>query len=90
MTYQIALSEEEYTALAAASARSGEPIEQLVHEAIMSRYAPKPAHQIGIYQYPAGAPITEEEENAIERLAQEIGSEKPWASEIAIEDRGPR
>lgn len=90
MTHQLALSDEEYSALAAASAQSGEPIEQLVHEAIMSRYAPKSVHQIGSYQYPTGAVITEEEVTEMERLAQEIGSDRPWPSEMVIEDRGPR
>lgn len=91
MAYQITLSEEDYAALSAASARTGEPIEQLVHEAIAQRYSTsQPVKQIGTYQYPTGEPLTQEEWEEEERLAQELGSEKPWLSEMVIEDRGPR
>ncbi|MGH2514478.1 MAG: hypothetical protein ACRDHP_02375 [Ktedonobacterales bacterium] len=91
MAYQITLSEEDYAALSAASASSGAPIEQLVHEAIATRFsAPAPVKQIGSYRYPTGEPITEAELAEIEKLAQEIGSEKPWLSDMVIEDRGPR
>lgn len=91
MAYTITLSDEDYAALAAAAARSGFTIEELAHQAIVTRFpASHPPQQIGKYQYPSGEPITDEEEDAMERLAQEIGSEHPWASEIVIEDRGPR
>ena len=91
MANQITLSEEDYAALSAASARTGEPIERLVHEAIAQRYsAPQPVKQIGTYQYPTGEPISPEMRAENERIAQSIGSEKPWASEMVIEDRGPR
>ena len=62
MAYQITLSEDDYAALAAASTQTGEPIEQLVHEAIAARYIPQPpARQIGNYQYPimCGAPTSD-------------------------------
>jgi hypothetical protein len=39
---------------------------------------------------PTGEPDTPEEEAELERLAQVIGSEHPWLSEMIIEDRGPR
>jgi hypothetical protein len=91
MAYQITLSEEDYAALAAASASSGEPIEQLVHEAIATRFtASTPVKQIGSYQYPTGNPISSEDRARNERIAQGIGSKKPWASDMVIEDRGPR
>lgn len=91
MAHQITLSEDDYAALSAASASSGAPIEQLVHEAIAQRFAfPTPVKQIGSYQYPTGEPITEEEREELERLAQQLGSEKPWLSDMVIEDRGPR
>ena len=93
MAYQITLSEEDYAALSAASARSGTPIEQLVHEAIAIRFAtpaPAPLMQIGSYQYPTGIPISQEDRARNERIAQSIGSKKPWASDMVIEDRGPR
>lgn len=90
MAHQIALSDEEYAALATASARSGEPIERLVHDAIMSQYAPStPTRQIGSYQYPTGEQDTPEDEAEDEYLATSIGPGKPL-SEIALDDRGPR
>src|SRR5262245_13300056 len=88
MTHQITLTEDEYAVLAAAAARTGASIEELVHQVILDQF-PLP-QQIGSYQYPTGEPITAEEEDELERLAQEIGPDKPWASEIVIEDRGPR
>lgn len=88
MAHQITLTDDEYAALSAAAARTGASIEELVHQAIADTF-PIP-RQIGSYQYPTGEPITDEEEEEMERLAQEIGSEHPWASEIVIEDRGPR
>jgi hypothetical protein len=91
VAYQITLSEDDYAALVAASTQTGEPIEQLVHKAIAARYeSPYPSRQIGNYRYPTGEPFTEEEEEEMERLAQEIGPQHPTASEIVIEDRGPR
>ena len=91
MAYQIKLSEEDSAALEAASTQTGGPIEQLVHKAIVARYeSPSSARRIGNYRYPTGEPFTDEGEEEMERLAQEIGSQHPSASEIVIEDRGPR
>lgn len=92
MAHQIALSEEDYAALAAASAQTGEPIERLLHEAIAARFPQEPpAGPTGKYRYPTGEPITDEEEEEMERLAQEIGVQHhPTVSEMVIEDRGPR
>ena len=90
MAHQIALSEEDYAALAAASAQTGEPIERLLHEAIAARYPQEPpAGQVGNYRYPTGEPDSPEEEAEDEYLATSIGLGKPL-SEIIIEDRGPR
>ena len=62
-----------------------------MHEAIAQRYsAPKPVKQIGAHQYPTGEPDSADEEVEDEELAQLIGPEKPWLSEMVIEDRGPR
>lgn len=92
MAHQIALSEEDYAALAAASAQTGEPIERLLHEAIAARFPQEPrVGQLGKYRYLTGEPITDEEEEEMERLAQEIGVQHhPTVSEMVIEDRGPR
>jgi hypothetical protein len=91
MAHQITLSEEDFQALTTASTRSGEPIDRLVHEAIAAHYASStPVKKSGTYQYPTGDPLTEQEWMEEEELAQAIGSEKPWASEIVTEDRGPR
>jgi len=92
MTHQISLTDDGYTALAAASASTGTSVEELVHQAIAGQF-PRP-QQLGIYQYPTGEPISQEEEDEMERLAQYIGFDKPWASDFVIgdriEDRGPR
>jgi hypothetical protein len=92
MAHQIALSEEDYAALAAASAQTGEPIERLLHEAIAARFPQEPpVGQLGKYRYLTGEPLTDEEEEEMERLAQEIGVQHhPTVSEMVIEDRGPR
>ena len=91
MAHQILLSEDDYAALRKVSAQRGEPIERLVHEAIAAHYAAgAPAKQIGSYQYPTGEPLTQAEQAELARLAQELGSEKPWLSDMVIEDRGPR
>lgn len=95
MTYQIMLSDEEYAALAVAAAQSGEPIEQLVHDAIMTRYAPASQPlagqrgRVGSYQYPTGEPDSPAEEAEDDYLATSIGPGKPL-SEILLDDRGPR
>ncbi len=90
MAYQITLSEEDYAALAAASTQTGEPIEQLVHEAIAARYESEhPIGRMEKYQYPTGEPDSPEEEEEDDALATSIGPGRPL-SEIVIEDRGPR
>lgn len=89
MAYQITLTDEDYAALQAASKRTGEPVESLLHAAIAKALNTQ-QQTIGSYQYPTGEPFTDEEEEEMERLAQEIGGEHPWASEFVIEDRGPR
>lgn len=90
MAYHITLSEEDYAALVAASTQTGEPIEQLVHEAIAARYeSPSQSWPIGNYRYPTGEPDSPEEEAEDDALATSIGPGKPL-SEIVIEDRGPR
>ena len=52
-------------------------IEQLFREGIIANI-------------PTGEPDTPEEEAELEELANQIGSDKPWLSEMVIEDRGPR
>lgn len=91
MAHHITLSEEDYATLLAASTRSGEPIETLVHEVIAERFTPaQRRHQIGSYAYPTGELDTPEDEAEDERLAASFGHEKPWLSDMVIEDRGPR
>ena len=91
MAYHIALSEEDYATLRAASTQSGEPIETLVHEAIVARFtSAQSRHQIGSYVYPTGELDTPEDDAEDERLAASVGPEKPWLSDIVMEDRGPR
>jgi len=89
MAIQITLTDEDYATLSSASQQSGVPVETLVHEAIAARY-PQPTQQTGSYIYPTGEPDTPEEEAEEEAIAQRIGPQKPWLSEMVIEDRGPR
>ena len=63
--------------------------ETLVHEAIAARY-PQQTQQMGSYIYPTGELDTPEEDAEEEAIAQRIGPQKPWLSEMVIEDRGPR
>lgn len=88
MAHMIALTDEDYAALVSASTHSGKSIEQLLHAAITALSAP--SQPSATYEYPTGEPIGKDEWDAEEELAQEIGSEYPWASEMVIEDRGPR
>lgn len=90
MAHQITLSDEDYAALQVKAAETGRSLEVLVHAAIAAQYPVLRRQQIGSYQLPTGAPDMPEEEAEDERLAAEIGDAHPWASEIVIEDRGPR
>jgi hypothetical protein len=91
MAHQITLTDEDYAALAAASARVGTPMEQLLHQLITERFfPPAQAKQVGSYQYPTGEADTPAEEAEDEELARLVGPGKPWLSEMVIEDRGPR
>ncbi len=91
MAVQITLSDDDYAALQAAAAKSGKPINDLVHEAIVRQYTSSTAVQFkGIYSYPTDEPDTPEEEAEDEELAALLGSNHPWLSEMIIEDRGPR
>lgn len=88
MAHMIALSDEDYAALVSASEHKGKSIEQLLHAAITALSAP--SQPSATYEYPTGEPLTQEEREELEHLAQELGSEKPWLSDMIIEDRGPR
>jgi hypothetical protein len=90
MAHHIAITDQDYAALADVSARTGTPIEQLVHQAITQQLAPAPLAQSESLRYPTGEPLTPEEREEMERIAQKIGSEKPWLSDMVLEDRGPR
>lgn len=90
MAYQITLTDDEYATLSAVASQQGEPIADLVHKAIASQYPMTPMQQGGAYSYPTHQPDSSEELAEDERLATLVGSEKPWASEMVIEDRGPR
>jgi hypothetical protein len=41
-------------------------------------------------RYPAGEPLTPKEREEVECIAEQLGSEKPWLSDMVLEDRGPR
>lgn len=100
----ITLTDEEYADLVMQSEQRGKPIEVLVHEAIVLQKQtsslsehPMTEEEFTEYLYrkriilhiPTGEPLTPEEDDDRERLAQIFASGKP-ASEMVIEDRGPR
>jgi hypothetical protein len=89
MAHHITVTDQDYAALADVSTRTGTPIEQLVHQAI-TQLAPSPQKQSESLRYPTGEPLTPEEREEMERIAQKIGSDKPWLSDMVLEDRGPR
>lgn len=91
MVHQVAITDQDYAALEDISAGTGMPIEELVHRAIAERYAPNGSRrQVGSYEYPIGDPDSPDEEAEDEELADLLGPEKPWLSDMVIEDRGPR
>lgn len=102
MAYQITLTDDEYTALKAVAEQRGASVDALVHEALAREYepsaTPQPVPSLAEVLYRAGhlrelatgEADTEEEEAELEEIARRIGPEKPWLSEMVIEDRGPR
>ena len=106
MAYQmtVTLTDAEYTALSAEAAKSGKPLEALLHEVLLQHIRPAiPAkhhlsrQEIQAYLYregiiehiPTNEPDTATEEGERKRLAQLFGQGK-LASEMVIEDRGLR
>ncbi len=106
MAYQmtVTLSDSEYRALAAEAAKRGEPLESLLHEVLVQHIRPSstaasPLSNREIYEYlfregiieqiPTNEPDTLVEEAERQRLAHLFGQGKS-ASDMVIEDRGPR
>jgi hypothetical protein len=105
MTYQITLTDEEYSALVAAAEAQGKSVEALVHTALAEQYLaePKPAerkmtnreflenlYRKGlILNIPDRRPLSPEEQADREQRAQSVLPGKP-ASETVVEDRGSR
>jgi plasmid stability protein len=102
MAYQITLTDDEYQRLSAAAAQQGKTIEELVRAALDESYAPWPepsrhvdplaAHMYRnghLLELPMGEPDTPEEEAELDEIAGRILPGK-MASDIVIEDRGPR
>lgn len=100
----VTLNDDEYAALSTEAARTGKPVEALVHDAVAQRFPPAAtaAHaptrrEIEAYLYsegvteriPTGEQDTPEELAERQRLAALFGQGAP-ASEMVIEDRGPR
>lgn len=92
MAYHIALTDDDYAALLAAASQRGESVETALHNAIARQYPMSTsAHQQqGTYSYPTGAPINPALRAEMEQLATQLGGERPWLSEMVIDDRGPR
>lgn len=100
----VTLTEAEYAALSREAAKSGKPIESLLHEVLTQHIRPSDSvtqpltsrelreylYREGIIEHmPTGEPDTPEVRAERQRLAQLFGRGKP-ASEMVIEDRGPR
>lgn len=91
MGRHITISDEDYATLEAISARTGASIEELVRRAVTECFAnPQPAARAVSYLYPVGKRPSPAEREEMERLAEKIGAQKPWLSDMVIEDRGPR
>jgi hypothetical protein len=86
MAHQITLNDKDYTRLLNAAKKQGIPIEEILHETITTHIM----EQAGSYRRPSGEPVGDAVLQENERLAALIGSAKPWASEMVLEDRGPR
>ena len=86
MAHQIMLNDEDYLRLLNAAKKQGVPIEELLHETITTHIM----EQAGSYRRPSGEPVSDTVLQENERLAVLIGSAEPWASEMVLEDRGPR
>ena len=106
MAHQVSLTltDEEYAQLSEEAARIGRPIDALARDFIVQRLTPSVEPQRPLTsrefterQYregkvlnlPTRTPITAEEAAERERRAQLLSGGKP-ASEMVIEDRGPR
>lgn len=100
----VILTDEEYAELVAQAAQSGKPVESLARDllsqslnASTSASQPQFSSQFALRQYqegkilnlPTRAPSTAEEAADRERRARLLSGGKP-ASEMVIEDRGPR
>ena len=104
MAYQmtVTLTDQEYQVLAAEAARRGEPPETLLRDLIQQSQPasaakrPMTGRELAEKLYREGKlaslatqrPLTQEEQEERERLAQLFASDKP-ASEMVMEDRGP-
>ncbi len=97
----VTLTDIEYAALAQEAAKSGKPVEYLLHELLTrhikpslsrsptSRKVQEYLYQEGVIeQIPTNEPETADEEKERSRLAHLFGQGKS-ASEMVIEDRGP-
>ena len=100
----IILTDEEYAELSAKAEQSGKPVESVARDLLSQGLSASPAtsrslsssrfmqrqYQEGkILNLPTRAPLTAQDTTERERRARLLSGGKP-ASEIVIEDRGPR
>ena len=100
----VTLNEAEYAALSTEAAKRGKPLESFLHEVLVQHLQPSASErhplssrEIAEYLYregiiehiPTGETDSDETEAERKRLAHLFGQGKP-ASEMVIEDRGPR
>jgi hypothetical protein len=99
----VTLNDAEYAALSTEAARLGKPLESFLHEVLVQHLQPsasaRPLSSRAIAEYlyregiiehiPTGEAESDETEAERKRLAHLFAQGKP-ASEMVIEDRGPR
>jgi hypothetical protein len=100
----VTLTDEEYAELAAEAARSGKPVDELVHDILAQgvKNNPPPSYPMTsrtfmeqqylegkVLALPTREPLTGPEAAERERRAQLLKGGTP-AAEMVIEDRGPR
>ena len=103
MAHQImfTLTDQEYETFSAEAARSGKPLDTVLHEALVPpmqhSVLPLPADIVVRNLYQKGIimniathePLTAQEDALLHQLAVKLGKGQPM-SEMVIDDRGPR
>jgi predicted DNA-binding protein len=89
MAYQITLSEDDYQRLADAAQKHGTTIEKMLHKAI-NDFGDIDLEAEELIEYPSGEQDNAQMQTRDQEIAARLGTDKPWLSEMILEDRGPR